>query len=47
VTTPARLKSSTFLDIKPRTSTFILATNVTGLKLSLDSAAATTAPRAV
>jgi glucose/arabinose dehydrogenase len=47
VTDSGGLKSSTVLDIKPRTSTFTLATNVTGLKLSLDSAAATTAPRAV
>ena len=38
VTDSGGLKSSTFLDIKPRTSTFTLATNVTGLKLSLDSA---------
>jgi glucose/arabinose dehydrogenase len=44
VTDSGGLKSSTFLDIKPRKSTFTLATSVAGLKLSLDSAAARTAP---
>ena len=44
VTDSGGLKSSTFLDIKPRKSTFTLATNVAGLKLSLDSAAAKLSP---
>jgi glucose/arabinose dehydrogenase len=39
-------KSSTFIDIKPRKSTFTLKTSVAGLKLSLDSAAAATTPLA-
>ncbi|MEA2710870.1 MAG: hypothetical protein QOF78_3471 [Phycisphaerales bacterium] len=44
VTDSGGVKSSTFLDIKPRKSTFTLATNIAGLKLSLDSAAARTTP---
>ncbi|MEO6435257.1 MAG: PQQ-dependent sugar dehydrogenase [Tepidisphaeraceae bacterium] len=44
VTDSGGVKKSTSVDIKPRKSTFTLATNIAGLKLSLDSAAAKTTP---